>query len=221
MTVDGVLTGVSPALLGYCFADRLVAPARLKLTGVALPCRDVAVKADELAGTLFAISFWNLRRQGLLTLELVQKKRLGLFSETTVMAAPAGQAQRSGLEGVILANLGRSGRPVRDVIRDWYREDVLNPAQYVVNAVLREGVEAGWMTEVDTGRGKVGAALLGKTRVEPVCERIAGLEGAFDEVNAEWGRFRAMEAILAKALVDACQQAVLSRRDTTTTNDYT
>lgn len=203
----------SPALLLYLYADRLMPKDKALTQGFEVPCRDTKVQMNPLAEHLLALSFWYLREQGLISLEIVRGKVL--FVKTTkVVVRRTGTGTRPGLEGALLNHVGQdSGTKISDVIYRWYGSDSSNPHWDVVNAVTQEALAGGYLRTVDVDRGAVGGFLLGKTKLEPVCESIVPLEGAFNDVASRWQNFQTTEAELQKELLDACRDGIKSRRE--------
>lgn len=208
----------SPALLLYLFADKLMPKDKALTQGFEVPCRGVKVQMNPLAEHLLAWSFWNLWERRLISLEIVRGKVL--FVKTTkVTARRTGTGATSGLEGALLNHVDSdSDTKIRDVIYRWYGTDSSNPHWDVVNAVTQEALSAGCMRSVDTERGAVTGFLLGKTKLEPVCENIAPLEGAFNDAASRWQNFQTTEVELQKELVDACRDGIKSRREASDTD---
>lgn len=220
MTND-TLREPTASMLMYLVADRLVPEKKFRTIGVDVPCKGVKVQLEELAGGLFAASFWSLREQGAVALERTRTRRMLLIPATRVRVARLGRPERGGLEGEILKILEDEDH-VYDLIRRWFGSDSRSPQWDVLQATMREAVDLGYIerTETDTGRGTITGFFLGKTEVkfEPRCEKISTLEARFDDFASRWRAFRSSESELYEALMDQCKKAIGSR--TESDNDY-
>lgn len=204
---------LTPSTLLYLFGDQ-VAPKDKALTeGVEVPCRGSKVQKRPLAAAMFAAAFFALREQGIVTLEVQQKKVLFVKTKKVVVTRTGADAGgRPGLEGAVLAGLGNeASATVSDIIRKWFGEDVVSPWSDVIGVAVEEAMEAGCFEAVEVERGRVARKLLGSTKVQPNCDRIAGLAGAFDAFLARWQEFEAGEGDLYRELLDDCAGAIKSR----------
>lgn len=209
-----------PSLLMYLFADRFLEPKGWRHVGVAVPCRDVEVRADQLASSMFAAALWSLREAGVLQLELSKRKKMLVMPTTRVaVRLTADPGQRPGLEGAVLEAL-RKAKPKDDhvdaLIRAWFGSDEKDPHSTVSGVEVEEAITQGLIqrVETDAGRGMIVAKLMmGNTKVslEPQCERIAGLEGASAQFRDRWQRFAADETPLRDTLLAECTSAINTR----------
>ena len=112
--------------LVYFFADRIVPQANFLLKSRPVPCRGVDVEADTLAKLLLASSFWSLREQRAVGLELSENRGF-LFSSTRVRVRRLRSADRPGVEGAIIRHLSGAEDDVRDMIFRWIGSDDADP----------------------------------------------------------------------------------------------
>lgn len=218
--VDVTTQAPSADMLLYFFSDKLVPPAKL-LTGKhaaagKVPCRDVKVNVQQRAILLFAAAFWSLEEQGLIRLEVIHKKSLGLFSSTRVQVTQVQQAQRPGLEGAILRSLGRRGEDTAsDVIVRWFGKDVPNPYTDVIYASLKDAIVYGYIKAGNSQPGQAGESLMGLHQFQPNCAQIASLETSVEEVVNRFKDFQASRPELYEALMKQCKSGIETRQDST------
>jgi hypothetical protein len=204
---------LTPSTLLYLFGDQ-VAPKDKALTeGVEVPCRGVKVQKRPLAAAMFAAAFLGLREQGLVTFEVQQKKVLFVKTKKVVVTRTGTAAGgRPGLEGAVLAGLGSdASATVSEIIRKWFGEDVYSPWSDVIGVAVEEAMGAGCFEAVEVERGRMARKLLGSTKTQPDCERIAKFAVAFDAFHARWKAFESREADLSRELLDDCAGAIKSR----------
>lgn len=165
---------------------------------IEVPCAGVKVQRLGLASGLFAIALWQLRNDGLLSLEYQERKRLGMFTRGDVMVTPTGSAPgRGALEGRLLGVMA-DGRPrlFGDLVYQWLGH-VADPPLRVFAAAHQAAVPMGVFTEVDAQRGPVGGFFLGKTKFFAVCDRRDELRSVATETLGRWSQFRTSEQQLA------------------------
>lgn len=197
----------------YLFADKFAPKDKAMTAGIEVPCKDFKVQRKPLAGLVFAAAFFGLREQGLLGLEVVQKKIL--FVKTAqVVAKRLRDEARSGLEGAVMALVDSQGDRVKSIVYKWFGRDTFDPWHRVVSASAEEAVERGFIKAVDTERGKVAGLVLGKTRLEPDCSAISGLESAANDFVTKWQSFQSSEPDLYKELLEECSTGIGSRLET-------
>jgi hypothetical protein len=202
-----------PTLL-YMFADQLIEPDDWKSAGTAVPGQDKKVKTKSLAAHLYAVAFWGLAQDGLISLAVEEKKRLGIRTKKVVarpaQAAlpPRGYVLEDGILEVVAA--GRED-VVHKIVHEALREDHADPAGYVVAMAKYDGSTAGFFTKVDAGRNKLGRLVLGGEKTVPVLERFPEAQPAFAELLNAWQSFRASDPQLAQELLDACDKGIKSR----------
>jgi hypothetical protein len=214
---DPPVATVHPSLAMYLHGHRFAPTAGFLHDGIPIPCAGVEVRADALAATMFAAAFWALHRDGAIGIELEMKKRLRLVTTTRVVARLQDHTPRPGLEGAIVDTLddGSEQAYVRDVVRDWFGDDVESPGHHVVRVEHEAAVDLGLIDrrEVDAGRGRVMSWLAGATDMEeqPRCEAIAAVD--VDRLATDWEAFQTEQPDLARRLVDTCADAIGSRAE--------
>lgn len=192
----------------------------MKMTGIEVPCRDVAVKQDDLASLIFAMAFWDMQDKGLVTIELVKKKMLGLIPSKSVQVTKQSDEAPFPLESALLKRFQRSNtRSVHQVIYDWYGKDVPNPAGVPVKVIQQEALSLGYFSAVDAERNVISSKLLGSTKLVYQCGRIAELEVAASELKARWEQFRTAEPELSQALIEGCKGAISRRKESKDPDD--
>lgn len=206
---------LSASALFYLYADRVIAPGNWR-NGITLPGKEMSVNLGELAATLFAVAFWNLRENGLLQLNVAKGKVLFIFSVTRVDITAPQRVARPGLEGELLAQIGDAGDDVAAVIKRWYGRDLPNPYATIVEHVAAEA--AGYLDTVDVCPRAVSNAE-GEATPEPNAAALAAIAGPFAECEARWQGFKAAEATLYTALINACKRAIFARRESDRDDD--
>lgn len=208
--------GTDAALLVYLLADT-VAPAHgiVPMSNADVPGREAKTNRQDIAKHLFAVAFWSLREQGAIDLALTEGKVL--FIKTThVQATLKQQVPAAGLEGSILALLGKKpSQSVSEIIRAWYRRDVLDPWGDATAFIQSEGVQQGYF--LDAHRGVVGA-LTGKPRVLPNLETITPKLPEAEALVGKWQAFQSAEPDLATRLLKECASAIQSRLEQSDNN---
>lgn len=201
--------GPTPPLLLYFYADKIISTGNITDWRTVIPCKDVKVKGLDLATLLFASSFWHLREQGLLQLEVLATKRLLVVRDTIVRVRLLEAGERSGLEGAIVSLLSAEQEmAVIDLIVRWIGKTVPRPDELVVQGVQEEAVALGYMDEVDAERGRAAGKLMGKTRREPNCHMIATLEHDAEVAIARIEQFKTAEPNVYGALSADCKRGI-------------
>jgi hypothetical protein len=204
----------STGTLFYLFGDR-VAPAAGRLGGTVVPYVGTKVKSDDLAGTVLAATIWGLRQAGLLKLEEVTTKSLGMFKQQHIALAMVGTPSlRTGYDDLVLRGVGGGARNAYDVVYTWYGSDVADPAGRLLGVAEQEMVQLGLADAVDAGRGAIAGKLLGNTKVEPNRQRIGTMWAAFEQAHAGWQMFQQSEPTMATTLLTSCRKAIKNRQDT-------
>lgn len=208
-------TGAAPSTgtLLYLFGDRVV-PAAGRLGGTVVPYSGAKVKSEDLAATVLAASIWGLRQAGLLQLQEVTTKSLGMFKQQHVTLTVVGSpALRTGYDDLVLRGVSGGAHTAYEVAHRWYGTDVNDPAGRLLGVADQEMVQLGLAAAVDAGRGAISSKLLGSTRIEPDRERIGTWWTAFEQAYAGWQMFQQQEPSLATTLVDTCRRAIKNRQD--------
>lgn len=198
----------------YLFAEQVMPPDKALSVGVEVPCAGVKVQRAPLVTGLFSIALWHLRQHGLVTLEYQERKRM-MITTRQVLVTPAGAGPTGGpLEGQLMGVLVSAGpRSVKDLVYQWFGEDVSDPYARVLAIAQQAAVALGAFAEVDAERGAVGSFLLGKTKYVPVCERREELRGAANDVLGGWNSFRTAEQQLAGQIEESAKKAVTNRTE--------
>jgi hypothetical protein len=193
------------------FGDRVVQPAG-SFGGTEVPWSGVRVSVSDLSAAVFAVSFWSLRECGALQLRLTRRRALGLFRPHGVaVTAGSNAGPRAGYEDAVLQQVARGAGSAYDVVRGWFGRDVCHPEGAVLALAQQEMLQVGYAHEV--GAESSGGVLPGRTRVEPLTDRIGAAHTRFDRVHAGWQRFCDEETALAGALVESCRRAIRSRQE--------
>lgn len=205
-------TTISAGTLVYLFGDRALPPAgTFGATEVPSGGR---VSAADLSAFVFAVSFWNLRQTGALTLEPVIRKSLGMFKTHHVQVALGPDVvQKSGYEDLIMRGVAAGASTAYDVVHGWFGQDSDDPDATVLAVATREMLQFGLAREVDSGRGAIGGFFLGRSRVEPDAQAIAGRWSAFEAAHAAWLDFRQGEPEVADTLLENCRKAIRNRQE--------
>lgn len=222
MTQQPAPTQAPPLSVGtlfYLFGDRCVASAGM-LGGTTLPS-GAKVSASELSALLWAASIWNLRQTGALTMAPVTKKALGMFKTQHVQLAMGPQVvQKSGFEDLVMKAVAGGTTLVHDVIYQWYGRDRHDSEATTFAVAHREMCEFGMAQQVDAGRGAIGGALLGKTKLEFRPEAISPWWDHFTRVHPAWVGFTQTEPELAQTLLDTCTKAIRNRQESRNDDDF-
>lgn len=199
----------SVPVIVYLYAHRLVPRESLPIGGTEVPCTDMRVQSNALAVLLFATSFWSLRRQGLIDMELVQSRRGSIFPQIDVRVRLSDHRDRSGLEGALITNLEDDGT-VREVISRWARYGSTNPWRDVISGIVKEAVAEEFIREAQVSRGVIARLLGGGRELEPDCGRITALEEKFDAFASSWQEFQGREKLLHDRLCGQCKKSLMA-----------
>jgi hypothetical protein len=112
-----------------------------------------------------------------------------------------------------MGQVSPEGDRVKSIIYRWFDEDRSDPWDDVIQLAADEAVALGIIESLDAERGKVAGFILGKTRLEPDCDAIAGLESAASEFIAKWQNFQTSEPELYKELNEECASGISSRKE--------
>ena len=198
----------SVPVIFYLFADRIVPKHPKLVEGTSIPCTEARVQTGALAVRLLASAFWSLRQQGVIEIEVAESRPARrMLRRPDVRVSPLKRAERPGLEGTVLASL-EDRETVHDVICRWSELGSTDPWHDVVAEVVGEAVANGLIREVE-GTGGVLTKLLGDSvGLEPVCGRIAALEGRFQQLDSSWLEFRGREKALHDGLTGQCKRSL-------------
>ena len=204
---------VSAGTLFYLWADHVLPPATGFLKVNARTPSGAEVDAGHLSALVFAVSIWNLRETGALTLTPTQRTSLGLIkNDDAALALGANVQPRSGYEDVVMRKVAEGQRTAYDVVRSWYPRDVSSP-ELSVFAIAREEIPAqGLGLEADAGRGAVSGFFQGTTELRVDTEAVRGTWPDFWRLHEAWKAFWSADR-LAYQLLESCRQAIASRED--------
>jgi hypothetical protein len=184
-----------------------------------------------LAERALAVALLALRDEGAVTMEVVTKKVM-MVRRTHVLVSPTGAAGagaangttgaaghaaangttgrgagHGGLGGQLLAVLAKP-ETVSDLVYRWFREDVSNPAGYVVGMVEAIGAGCGYYRRVDREGGALRRVFRAKFTYEPIAERLALLEPLADALGARWQALARDEPDLYRELLADVTRAI-------------
>ncbi len=206
---------VTASSLAFPFAERFVPADRAFTAGTQLPCTGAKMQSKPLADLLVAIALWDLRERGLAGLEMAEHR--GLIRRTQKLSVrrlgpPLGTA---GIEDGLLAAVTddpKRNNAVFDIVWRWLGRDSNEPYKQVIQAVVQALSGAGYYQAVDAERGRVTGAILGNTKLDPVCERITGLRPQFEALAERWSAFQRREPELYTQLLKSVSEGISSRR---------
>lgn len=176
---------ITPSGLVYLFGEQFVEQARA--VGETLLYSGVKVKARELAEMLYGVALLALEANGVVRLELAQRKRLlGLASQQTVAVVRLGSAAPGGLEAAILAYLDAdpARNDVAELLGRHLGQEMPDPWGHMTALVKRDLVARGFLHEDRQARSGLGRLLGDKVTVSAVRERIAPLAPVVPRVKA-------------------------------------
>jgi hypothetical protein len=235
----------SPSMLVYLFADRIFQQGERAKWKTMVPCKeDVTVAAKDLAAGLLTVSFWNLREQRLIRFEPSQKQTLFVGSSPALRIVKVNHIEqndfigRIALESLILTSLSdHEDDDVSNLLKQhllvpgaWpevqlYEQLIGMPAKealifgYIENSRGEDPVEV--RKPVTLGRVGSGPLRLAEG-LEPRCEKIAALEGRFDDFALRMQSFQTAEAEIYALLLDECAGAIersITNRDLLSDSD--
>jgi len=201
------MSNLSPSTVAYLFADRFVLTAQPGKTGMKAFGTGAVVVTAELSAGLVAISLWQLRERGVVTLEQYQSKKLGFISTSGVRITLAGDGEAAGVEKAVLDTL-KTWKKARDQgvsawdVANMVCRDGKDPNATVIHFAIEEAVAAGCLQRAPQEVGAVGR-LTGRPQavLQPVPERLAELKPRADELALQWREFRqGAEAEMVKLL---------------------
>lgn len=212
----GVEQGITPSGLVYLFGEQFVEPA--KLVGETLLYSGIKVKSRELAEMLYGVALLALDADGVVRLEVVQRKRfLGLGSTQAVAAHLVGANPGGGLEGLIVAELSPNPaeNDVANLLNRHIGEDMADPWAHITSLVKQDLVARGFLHEQREARQGLGKILGDKVTLSAVPERIAPLAGLAGQVRELLANARARRPDLAAQLWKDLRKGFQSRVEQT------
>jgi hypothetical protein len=200
----------SVPVIFYLFADRIVPKHPMLVEGTSIPCTEVRVQKGALAVRLLSSAFWSLRQQGVIEIEVAESSPARrMLRRPDVGVFLLKRAERPGLEGTVLASL-EDRETVHDVICRWSELGSTDPWHDVIAEVVSEAVANGLIREVEASGGVLTKLLGDSVGLEPVCGRIAALEGRFQELDSSWLEFQGREKALHDGLTGQCKRSLVA-----------
>ena len=198
----------------YLFGDRFAKKARLG--GEKLVFGDQKVKLSDLADKLMVAAFADLTNRGYLVLEVVEQKRLGLFTSRDVQASRAAQPAEPlfGLEAAIWDRIADDPQQdrVREIISRITGGTQPNPWRDIVDLAKNGLAEQGFLlTDKEVRRLRPD-----KIHWSPNEESILPHEGRVDEVRALLSSLEMRDSALHKQLAESVKkglQAMVEEQD--------
>jgi hypothetical protein len=190
----------------YLFGDRFAKKARLG--GEKLVFGGQKVKLSDLADKLLVAAFADLANRGYLALEVVEQKRLGLFTSRDVQVTRAAQPAEPlfGLEAAIWGNIADDPQQdrIREIISRITGGTQPNPWRDIVDLAKNGLAEQGFLlTEKEVRRLRPD-----KIHWSPNEESILPHEGRVDEVKALLSSLETRDPTLHKQLVESVKKGV-------------
>jgi hypothetical protein len=200
----------SVPVIFYLFADRIVPRHPLLVEGTPVPCTEVRVQKGALAVRLLSSAFWSLRQQGVIEIAIAESRPARrMLRRPDVRVSPLKRAERPGLEGAVIASL-EDRETVHDVICHWSELGSTDPWHDVIAEVVKEAVGNGLIREVEAAGGVLTKLLGDSVGLEPVCGRIAALEGRFQQLDSSWLEFQGREKALHDGLIGQCKRSLVA-----------
>lgn len=198
----------------YLFGSLFAKKARLG--GEKLVFGDEKVKLSDLADKLLVAAFADLAGRGYLALQVVEQKRLGLFTSRDVQASRVAQPGEPlfGLEAAIWDNIFDDPQQdrVREIISRITGGTQPNPWRDIVDLVKDGLAEQGFLlTEKEVRRLRPD-----KIHWSPNEESILPHEGRVDEVRSLLSSVETQDPALYKQLVESVKkglQAMVEEQD--------
>jgi hypothetical protein len=195
--------------------------SRVPIESLPAPAADAARQLREKrwsAPKLVGAALWSLHEAGAARLELRKGKSLGFMPKTQLVVHVVRPDGFHGIEGELLARAATgSSMSVEDLVKDWFGKKVSSVQAVVDERVLAHAAEAGLMTvrTEEQERGRIGGALLGKTKQATVVEPNAStLQAEADRVAAAgnaWLAFVRGGGELADELLKRVNKALSGR----------
>jgi hypothetical protein len=230
------LRRATPRMLVYLFADRIFPQGGRAKWKMRVPCKeDVTVAANDVAAGLIAVSFLNLREQGIIRLEPFQKESRWKGPRPALRVVKPNQIEEdeliggTALEWLILMSLrDQAEDDVRNLLKQrWLRSGALREAhlyEHVIGMAAQEAIIFGY---IESSSGEDSFQVLERVKkpvtlerrfwrsplrlaegLEACCEKIATLEERFEEFALRMQNIQSTEAELYGLLVDECAGAI-------------
>jgi hypothetical protein len=230
------LRHATPSMLVYLFADRIFPQGGRAKWKMTVPCKeDVTVAANDLAAGIIAVSFLNLREQGIIRLEPFQKESRWKGPRPALRVVKPNQIEEdeliggTALEWLILMSLRDQAEDddVRNLLNQrWLVPGALRAAHLYEHVIGMAATQAIFFGYIESSSGDEPQEVLRKVgnpvthgwwlgvplrlaeELEPRCEKIATLEGRFEEFALRMQNIQSTEAELYGLLVDECAGAI-------------
>ena len=171
-----------------------------------------AIALRDLAAEVFAVSFWHLATQRVVSLGAGKRRTMGLFKKDDVSVTRVGDpGPRDGYEAAILTALEKE-KGAYGVVRRWFGSDVSNPWKVALGLARRELPGHGLAHMGDAGRGLISGMIRGTEELQYDAEAIRGTSTEFHRVHEAWRGFRDLDP-LGPLLVESCRKALKSREE--------
>jgi hypothetical protein len=205
---DSMATEAGPSAsdLVYLFGDRFAKKARLG--GEQLVYGGSKVNDKDLGEQLLLASLADLTSKGHLGLELVEQKKLGLFTSRDVLVTRLStpQATLYGMDAAVWDNL--AGDPQQDRVRDLIARIIgdtrLNPWRDLVEFTKKGLAEQGYLNaDKEELRFRPD-----KVHWSPNEELILPHEGKVEQVKAQLSALEGRDRALYKQLLDSVKKGI-------------
>lgn len=197
----GTAAGAAPLSAGtlfYLWADRLLEPSGM-LGGHTLPS-GVRVSSKQLAPLLFAISFARLQADGVVRLEPVTRKTLGMKKQHVQVTPAAQPGHRGGFEHAIVQRMMAGDDTAFDIVWKWLGQSTASPEGDIFTLARLEMLHTG------LAHGDKPAKLV------PLPDRITTTFQQFQQFQVGWESFQRNDPALAELLLETCGKAVRNAR---------
>jgi hypothetical protein len=226
----------TPSMLVYLFADRIFPQGGRLTWKMRVPCKDdITVSAKDLAAGIIAVSFLNLREQGIIRLEPFQKESRWKGPRPALRVVKPNQIEEdeliggTALEWLILMSLRDQAEDddVRNLLKQrWLVSGALRAAHLYEHVIGMPATQAIIFGYIESSSGDEPQEVLRKVGnpvthgwwlgdplrlaegLEARCEKIATLEGRFEEFALRMQNIQSTEAELYGLLVDECAGAI-------------
>jgi hypothetical protein len=198
--------GPSASDIVYLFGDRFAKKARLGGEQLAYGGRKVSF--NELAEQLLLAALADLASKGYLGLELVEQKKLGVFTSKDILLTPLNSPQETfyGMEAAVWDNL--IGDPQQDRVRDIISRITggtrINPWAYLVE-ITKRGLEQQGYLNADKEELRFRPDKVHWSANE---ELISPHQGRVDQVKAQLSSLESRDAATYKQLVESVKKGI-------------
>ncbi len=208
----GTERGITPSGLVYLFGEQFVEPA--KMLGETLLASGIKVKGRELAEMLYGVALVALNADGIVRLDLAQRKRfLGMGQAQVVAVTPLGRPAPGGLEAAIVACLlpDPTKNDVADLINRQLGQDMADPWGEMIGRVKADLAARGFFLQQREARQGLGKILGDKVTLTPQPDRIAAVRDLTGLVRGLLANTQARQPQLAAQLWKDMRKGFQSR----------